>query len=64
MKRVNDCLIKDPNVEKYSWDRSDGKGLDIRLSVWNQPGNDVTGMVARSEKIVNTVEKVISLSIP
>ena len=29
----------------------------------NQPGNDVTGMVARSEKIVNTVEKVMSMSI-
>jgi hypothetical protein len=26
--------------------------------VWRHPGDDVTGMAARSEKIVNTCEKV------
>lgn len=27
-------------------------------TIWNQPGTDVTGMVARSEKVVNTCEAV------
>jgi hypothetical protein len=26
--------------------------------IWSHPGNDVTGMAARSEKVVNTCEKV------
>jgi len=27
-------------------------------SIWNHPGNDITGIVARSEKVVNTCEAV------
>lgn len=27
-------------------------------ATWNHPGSDVTGLVARSEKVVNTCEKV------
>lgn len=30
----------------------------MNLTVWSHPGNDVTGMAARSEKIVNAAEKV------
>ena len=38
--------------------RDDGRGGNIRVALWNQPGNDVTGMVARSQKIAGTFEKV------
>ena len=34
------------------------EGATLKISVWNQPGNDVTGMVARSEKLVDTFEQV------
>ena len=37
---------------------SDGVGRESRLVLWNQPGTDVTGMLARSEKMVDTSEKV------
>ena len=37
---------------------SDGMGKECRMALWNHPGNDVTGMLARSEKVVNTCEKV------
>lgn len=29
-----------------------------RLVIWNRPGNDVSGIVARSDKLVKTSEKV------
>ncbi len=28
------------------------------MVLWNQPGNDITGMVARVDKVVGTCEKV------
>ena len=28
------------------------------MCLWNQPGSDVTGMVARCEKMVTTMEQV------
>ncbi|XP_067933162.1 L-proline trans-4-hydroxylase-like [Watersipora subatra] len=38
----------------------DGTGqTKSRLVIWNQPGNDVSGIVARSEKLVRTTEKLL-----
>ena len=45
-------------VCKVIYTRDDGKGGNIRVALWNQPGNDVTGMVARSQKVAGTFEKV------
>ncbi|KAJ8300546.1 hypothetical protein KUTeg_022065 [Tegillarca granosa] len=39
--------------------RPDKHGKQPKLILWQHPGDDVTGMVARSEKIVNTTEEVI-----
>ena len=38
---------------------ADGKGRESMMALWNHPGSDVTGMVGRCEKVVNTCEKVI-----
>ena len=38
---------------------SDGLGREAKLTVWSHPGNDVSGMVARSEKVAGTCEKVL-----
>jgi len=32
----------------------------VRQVLWSHPGNDVTGMVARSEKVAGICEKVLS----
>jgi len=37
---------------------ADGEGRASRLVIWSHPGNDVTGMVARSEKVAGICEKV------
>lgn len=36
----------------------DSLGREVDLTLQSHPGNDVTGMAARSEKIVNAAEKV------
>ena len=36
----------------------DGINNKTKRVIWNEPGNDITGMVARSQKIAGTAEKV------
>lgn len=44
---------------KRAWDLDDGEGRASRLVIWSHPGNDVTGMMARSEKVAGTCEKLL-----
>jgi len=37
----------------------DGAGNKVRLSLWNHPGDGIYGMVARSRRIVDSVEQLI-----
>ena len=37
---------------------SDGQGREAKVTIWGHPGNDVSGMVSRSEKVAGTCEKV------
>ena len=39
----------------------DGEGRESRLVIWSHPGSDVTGMVARCEKVAGTMEQVSHL---
>ena len=57
---LKNTLENDILQQKYLID--DGKGKLVTLALWNHPGNDVTGMVARSEKVAGTMEKVINFS--
>ena len=36
----------------------DKVGREPRLMIWSHPGNDVSGMVPRCEKVVTTCEQV------
>ena len=35
-----------------------GEGRRIRLALWDDPADDITGVIARSEKVAGTFEKV------
>lgn len=37
---------------------ADGEDRQSKLCIWSHPGDDVTGMVGRCEKVVTTSEKV------
>lgn len=47
-KFVFDALMQSP----------DGLNHKTKRVIWNEPGNDITGIVARSQKIAGTAEKV------
>jgi len=53
--------LEDPNSEvlKNSYEVDDGDGKKTRMCLWNHPGKDLTGVVTRSRKIVNTCESLL-----
>ena len=58
MEKLQGALESDEGVAKHTFHRDDGHGRKSRLCLWNQPGNDITGMLARCEKVVGTMEDV------
>lgn len=46
-------------LDQHSSGRADGEGGTVRLSVWNHPTDTIYGMVARSESMVNSAEKLL-----
>lgn len=49
----------DNEMDKHAFQRDDGTGAKIRLSLWNHPGNGIYGMIARSHKVVDSVEQLL-----
>jgi ectoine hydroxylase len=50
---------QDRILDQHSFARRDGEGGTVRLSLWNHPTDTIYGMVARSEAIVNSAEKLL-----
>jgi len=49
----------DNELDKHSFKRDDGSGARVRLSLWNHPGDRIYGMIARSHKLVDSVEQLL-----
>ncbi|KAL4239591.1 hypothetical protein ACF0H5_000401 [Mactra antiquata] len=61
MKEIHH-IEKAVNTEQFAqhmYSMPDNEGRDARLILWNHPGNDVTGMVARCEKVAGTCEQLL-----
>ena len=52
------ALESDDGLRKHSFGLDDGEGSFSKVCLWRQPGNDITGMIFRSRKIVDTAEQV------
>ena len=50
---------EDRALDKHSFSRGDGEGGQVRLSLWNHPGDTIYGMFARCQSIVNSAEKLL-----
>ncbi len=46
-------------VQAHTKDVVDKAGRNTRLSIWNQPSEDIFGMIARSEILVNPMEQIL-----
>ena len=56
---LGETARNDHAMDKAASSMDDGEGNDVRLSLWNHPGNGIYGMIARSERIVDRVEQLL-----
>src|SRR3954447_11585830 len=50
---------EDRELDQHSFSRGDGEGGQVRLSLWNHPGDTLYGMFARCESVVGSAEKLL-----
>lgn len=50
---------EDRELDQHSFARGDGEGGQVRLSLWNHPGDSIYGMFARCESVVRSAEKIL-----
>lgn len=50
---------EDRALDEHAFGRADGEGGNVRLSLWNHPGDSLYGMFARCESIVSSAERVL-----
>ena len=50
---------EDRELDQHSFARGDGEGGEVRLSLWNHPGDTIYGMFARCESVVNSAEQIL-----
>ncbi|XP_045196446.2 L-proline trans-4-hydroxylase-like [Mercenaria mercenaria] len=51
--------LESKEFRTYMYGVDDGEGRKAHMNVWNQPGDDITGMLGRCEKVVNTCEQLM-----
>jgi hypothetical protein len=57
---VRESAKADRALDQHAMGRRDGEGGTVRLSLWNHPGEGIYGMVARSRRVVDTVEQLLA----
>jgi hypothetical protein len=53
------AIAGDPAIARNVTKLNDSKGASTELALWNHPGDDVFGMVARSARVVDGMERLL-----
>ena len=56
---VLEAARQDARLAEHSFAREDGEGGEVRMALWNHPGDDVYGAVARSARVVERAEQLV-----
>ncbi|KAK8739688.1 hypothetical protein OTU49_003149 [Cherax quadricarinatus] len=59
VKKVKAALENPKGVTQFTYTINDGKNRTNKMTLWNHPGRDITGILARTHRVVNTVEQVL-----
>ncbi|CAH1800631.1 unnamed protein product [Owenia fusiformis] len=61
LAQVREALENPKGVRQHAYDVEDGdnEGMFSRMTCWNSPGDDITGLLARSDKIAGIAEKLL-----
>ena len=53
------AIETDPAIASHFYERFDAMGKPTRMVTWNEPGDSVYGLAARSERVVDTMEDIL-----
>lgn len=56
---LKQTVESDVDLLNSSYGRNDGEAGKTKLALWDDPADDITGVIARAEKVAGTFEKVI-----
>ena len=56
---LGETAHNDDAMDKASSAMDDGQGNDVRLALWNHPGEGIYGMFARCKRMVDSVEQLL-----
>ncbi|XP_071807152.1 L-proline trans-4-hydroxylase-like [Asterias amurensis] len=59
MTALRTAIDRDDGIREHAINLPDGEGRCSKMSLWNHPGSDVTGMLARCDKVAGTMEKLL-----
>ena len=57
--KLYETAIADATVDKNAININDSTGKRSKLSLWYKPGNDIYGLLTRSESLVSAVDKIL-----
>jgi phytanoyl-CoA hydroxylase len=59
VKKLYAIATEDDMMRKHSFDLNDQAGKKTKLALWYKPGNDAYGLLSKSERIINSVNKLM-----
>lgn len=57
--KLYNIAINDGAVKKHAFDLNDQSGKKTKLTLWYTPGNDAYGLLTKSKRMVNAVDKLM-----
>jgi len=59
MTKLKAALEQSKDIKKNAYGKVDGQGRQSKMTLWNYAGNDVTGVLARSQKVAGTMQALM-----
>jgi phytanoyl-CoA hydroxylase len=57
--KLYNIAVEDDTMRKHSFDLNDQTGKKTKLALWYTPGNDAYGLLTKSEKMVESVDRLM-----
>ena len=64
LEHLKKALAHPGGVLSHSYMLDDGEGGAVKMTLWKHPGNDLTGVIGRADKLAGTFAKVIICGTP
>jgi ectoine hydroxylase-related dioxygenase (phytanoyl-CoA dioxygenase family) len=64
IKKLYSIATDDGALRKHAFDLNDQSGKKTKLTLWYTPGNDAFGLLTKSERMINSVDKLMDGNSP